>query len=341
MELELKMKNQPVNISVIGTGRMGYYHARLLSRLGYLHSIVDRDLKQAKEVSNQFSVPFFSTIEEFNRPDEVDAAIIAVPTRLHFELTMKAIKKFPNLKVLLIEKPIAASVEEAFLLKDKLAETNIKTIIGHVEAFNPVIIRINEIVKSGVIGKPRTVVFQRRGAVSEDRFDSIGDVYEDIGVHDFDVALRIFNLNKIKLYSTAVRVNGFENSSIVLMSDIEKDLNISFHMSREYAGKMRKIEIEGTKATISANLLTQIIEIRSLEIAKGEKKQSAVSIPFSNGEQIKIYGEPLFSEMFNIIDCVLGKTEPLVTIDDGIKALTVVEAVKASTKSGNIVEIQV
>ncbi len=335
------MKNQPINISVIGTGRMGYYHARLLSRLGYLHSIVDRNIKRAKEVSNQFGVPFFPTIDEFKRADEVEAVIIAVPTRLHFELTKQVIKKFPNLKVLLIEKPVATSVEEALLLKDKLAKTNIKTIIGHVEAFNPVIARIIEIVKSGVIGKPRTAIFQRRGAVSEDRFESIGDVYEDIGVHDFDVALRIFNLNKIKLYSTAVRVNGYENSSIVLMSATGNDLNISFHMSREFAGKMRQIEIEGTKATISANLLTQIIEIRSLEIAKGEKKQSAVSIPFSNGEQIKIYGEPLFSEMFNIIDCVLGRAEPIVTIDDGIKALKVVEAVKTSLKTGNIVEIDV
>lgn len=335
------MENLSIKVTVIGTGRMGYYHARLLSRLGYLDSIIDSDINRAKEVSAQFNVPFFQTIEDFDRAEEIDAAIIAVPTKLHFEITQRVIDKFPNIKVLLIEKPVASSVNEAIMLKQKLENTNIKTIIGHVEAFNPIITRISELINADVIGVPRTAIFQRRGAVSDGRIESIGDVYEDIGVHDFDVALRIFNKHKYNLYSTGLKVNGYENSSIVIMSSADKDLNISFHMSREYAGKMRTIEIEGTKATISANLLTQIIEIRSLEIAKGEKKQSAVSIPFSNGEQIKIYGEPLFFEMFNIIDCSKGKAEPVVTIDDGIRALRLVEAAKESIKSGNIINLEI
>ncbi len=320
---------------------MGFFHTRLLHRLGFLDSVVEPNLETGEKVANQFNVPLYATVEDLVKERRPNGAIVAVPTSIHAKVALEVVSHIPTVKCLLIEKPVATSVNDAIELKKKLIGKDLKVIVGHVEVFNPVISRIMEILKSKVIGKPRSVLFQRRGAVAEARLESIGDVYEDIGVHDFDVAMRLFPRGNLLLFSSTLTLNDVGNSSIIVLTSQEKEYIITFLMSREFAGKVRSIEIEGTKATLCANLLTQILELRSLEIARGEKDTSAIRIPFSNGEQVKVYGEPLLSEMWNMVDCIRGVAEPLVTIDDGINALKLVEAARKSIETGEVVQLQI
>ena len=320
---------------------MGFFHTRLLHRLGFLDSIVEPNQETAEKVVQKFNVPLYNSVKDLAKERKPNGVIVAVPTSIHAKVALEVVTHLPKLKCLLIEKPIATSVKAAVELKDKLMGKDLKVIVGHVEVFNPVISRIIEILKSDVLGEPRSVLFQRRGAVAEARLESIGDVYEDIGVHDFDVAMRLFPKGKLKLFSSTLTLNDVGNSSIIVMSSQEKEFITTFLMSREYAGKLRTLEIEGTKATLCANLLTQMIELRSLEIARGEKDASAIRIPFSNGEQVKVYGEPLLSEMWNLVDCIRGVAEPLVTINDGINALKLVEAARKSIETGETVQLQV
>jgi UDP-N-acetylglucosamine 3-dehydrogenase len=319
---------------------MGYYHTRLLSRMSFLDSIVETDEQRAKEVSQKFETPWFTNIENMVEERSPDGIVIAVPTKDHVRVALKVAQQIPELKAILIEKPIATSVKDALELKSKLAKYDIKTIIGHIEVFNPVVNRIQEILHQKIIGEPRTALFQRRGAVGEERVELLGEVYEDVGVHDFDVALRIFPHQRIKIFAAAVKLNGVDNSSSIIFFSEDSKFHATFLMSREYAGKLRMIDIEGTQATLRANLITQIVELRSLEIARGEKDMSAIRIPFSSGEQTKVYGEPLLLEMWNLIDCIQGKTQPLVSVDDGINALKFVEAARMSIKLGKVITLQ-
>jgi UDP-N-acetylglucosamine 3-dehydrogenase len=335
------MSTDPIRISVVGTGKMGFFHTRLLHRLGFLDSIVEPDLEKASKIGNQFNIPTYSTIEELSAKQDPNGVIVAVPTHIHTKVALEVISCLPSLKTLLVEKPVAASVKEARAFQNKIVKKDLKVIVGHVEVYNPVIGRIMGILKDNVLGKPRSILFQRRGAVAEARLGSIGDVYEDIGVHDFDVAMRLFPKGKMQLFSTALKLENVGNSSIIVLTSKEQDFFVTFLMSREYAGKLRTIDIEGTKATLCANLLTQMLELRSLEIARGEKDTSSIRIPFSNGEQIKVYGEPLLTEMWNLVDCIRGDAEPLVTVEDGINALKLVEAARKSIETGKVIELRI
>ena len=329
-----------IKISVIGTGKMGFLHARLLSRLGYLDSIVDTDANTAKTVGEQFKTKWFSSLEEMVENTSPNGVILAVPTKIHHSMAEKVVESVTNLKALLIEKPLASSVESANKLKSKLIKKDVKYIVGHIEVFNPVINKIQGIISDKMLGELRSVLIQRRGTVGETRLSSIGDVYEDIGVHDFDIVSRLLPKGSIKLFSSAVKAKGVDNSSTIIISSETGDFHVTLLMSREFAGKMRTIDIEGTKATLCANLLTQILELRSLEIAQGEKEISAIRIPFSNGEQVKVYGEPLLLEMWNLIDCIRGDSNPQVTLDDGINALRLVEAARESINKGEVVRLK-
>ncbi len=336
------MSPDPIRISVVGTGRMGFFHTRLLHRLGFLDSIVEPDLEKASKIGKEFNIPTFSTVEELSGKQEPNGVIVACPTPIHTKVSSEVISSLPSLKTLLIEKPIASSVKDALDFQNKIKGKDLKVIVGHVEVYNPVIGRIMDILKNDVLGKPRSILFQRRGAVAETRLESIGDVYEDIGVHDFDVAMRLFPKGKkIQLFSSALTLDNVGNSSVIVLTSQEQDIFVTFLMSREYAGKLRTIDVEGTKATLCANLLTQMLEMRSLEIARGENNSSSIRIPFSNGEQIKVYGEPLLAEIWNLVDCIRGVTEPLVTVEDGINALKLVEAARKSIKTGKVVNLDV
>ncbi|MHA1542217.1 MAG: Gfo/Idh/MocA family protein, partial [Candidatus Hodarchaeales archaeon] len=312
-----------------------------LHRLGFLDSIVEPDLERASRVKKEFNIPAFSTIKELSETQEPNGVIVAVPTPIHVKVSLEVISTLPSVKTLLVEKPVASSVEEASDFQNKIKGKDLRVIVGHVEVYNPVIGRIMDLLKNNVLGKPRSILFQRRGAVAEARLDSIGDVYEDIGVHDFDVAMRLFPKGKIQLYSSALTLDNVGNSSIIVLNSKEQEFFVTFLMSREYAGKLRTIDIEGTKATLCANLLTQMLELRSLEIARGEKNSSSIRIPFSNGEQIKVYGEPLLAEMWNLVDCIRGVAEPLVTVEDGIKALKLVEAARKSIETGKVIDLDI
>jgi len=337
----ISLTKEKIKISVVGTGKMGFYHVRLLSRMGFLDSVVDTNPETAKNVGEQFNTKWFTSLEEMASETSPNGVILAVPTKLHHSMTEKVVNSTPSLKVLLVEKPLASSVELATKLRDYLSKYNVKIIVGHIEVFNPVITKIQGILEQKILGDLRSVFIQRRGTVGETRLDSIGDVYEDIGVHDFDIVSRILPKGEISLFSSAVKARGVDNSSIIVITPENKDIYVTLLMSREYAGKLRTIDIEGTKATLSANLLTQMLELRSLEISRGEREISAIRIPFSNGEQMKIYGEPLLLEMWNLIDCIRGNATPLVSINDGINALRLVEAARESIKKGDIVRLKI
>ena len=97
------------------------------------------------------------------------------------------------------------------------------------------------------------------------------------------------------------------------------------------------LNIEGATATRSADFLEQILEIRSLEVAKGNNKTSSNKIPFSSGQKIQAFGEPLLTELWNLIDCIKGKDKPSVTLEDAIKTLKIFEIIHKSIKSKKIV----
>ena len=320
---------------------MGFLHARLLNRLNFLDSVVDSNQKEAEKIGNQFDKPWFTNLEAMIEERSPNGIIIASPTSNHSEIAKKAVKLIPELKALLIEKPITPSVEESIELKSTLLKHNVSVLIGHIEVFNPMISRITQLLKEDFVGELRSILFQRRGAVGEGKIQTLGDVYIDVGVNDFDIASRILPPGEVTLFTTAVKTKGIDNSSVTVITSKNNDFYSTFLMSREYAGKIRTIDIEGTKATLHADLITQVLELRSLESAKGERSFPAVRVPFSSGEQIKVYGEPLLHEIWNFVDCINRTGQPLVSIDDAIKSLKIVEAARKSILTGESVSINI
>ena len=226
-------------ICLIGTGRMGKIHLRVLHRLGVLAGISDINKDDLQKLSkNMDDVPYFTDYKEMINTIKPDGVIIATPTTLHYSIAKDLLNNF-SLKGILIEKPVCNTLSEAEELLELSKQSQTKITVGHIEVFNPIVSKMLEIFNQGVIGDLRTLIFQRRGAVSDGRLDSIGDVFGDIGIHDFDIASRFlrgsFQLRAISLKHKSS--NTINASTVTLHND---EVMCVFHFSREFAGKKRQ-----------------------------------------------------------------------------------------------------
>lgn len=326
-----------VKIGIIGVGSMGQIHARVLGNMRALTAVADSDFERAKKVGATYNVKAFDSFESMIEDAELDAAIISTPTPTHAAIAEKVAKNYDSIKGLLIEKPLASNLEDAIKVAGLLRSKGIAAVVSHSEVYNPVVDRALSLIQSGAIGTPRNVIHDRRGFVLASRIPSLGDVLEDIGVHDFDIMARISS-GRAKLYAQGNSDGGILNSATVIIK-FETGTEHTFHLSRQYAGRRRYMDISGTKGTLVLDLFAQIITVQDMDQAPSSDSRT-LQLP-ERGLTIKAYGEPVQEVVNDFLKCVETKAAPKVGLEDGVAALRVVEAARASAKSGKVLDITV
>lgn len=168
-------------VAVAGTGRMGKLHARILSEMDdvELVCVIDSNAATAKAVAAQRNCEAMTNVTD--AIDKVDAAIIAVPTTNHFEVARPFVEAG---KAVLIEKPLADSVEEGEKLLAMAEKTGASVQVGHTERFNPAVVAMQKYaIKPKFIEAHRISPFTFRSA-------DVGVVL-DMMIHDIDLVLML------------------------------------------------------------------------------------------------------------------------------------------------------
>ncbi len=112
-----------------------------------------------------------------------------------------------------------------------------------------------------------------------------------------------------------------------------------FHLSRQYAGRRRFMDVSGTKGSLVLDLFGQIIKVQHLNQAPLAKSDT-IRLP-EMGATIKVYGEPIREVLSDFLRCINTGDTPKVSIDDALCALEIVEAARKSAESGKVVDIEV
>ncbi len=333
-------KNQSVKIGIIGLGNMGQVHCRVAHKLGTLAAVVDIDEKTAQQTGNRYEIPWFTDWHQLmEKKIEITGLIIAVPTKYHYPLAKELLLQSPpHLQALLIEKPVSESVSQAKELVQLAQNSPVQVTVGHSEVFNPVVPAMIDLVHRDAIGEIRSVIVQRRGAVIPERIPSLGDVLEDIAVHDFDIVTRLLQPHHVKVSCQAVTVKGGVINAAHVMMTTDHQQVASFLFSREYAGRLRKIELEGTKATMTVNLLDQWLQIHALNPLRGGA--SSVTFPIAAGQVIKYYGEPVMEEHLAFYNSIRTGKPTTVTLTDAINTLTLVDAARKAHSTNTPVTVK-
>jgi predicted dehydrogenase len=324
-------------IGIIGIGNMGQIHARVLGNMRALTAVADSDFEKAKKIGAIYNVKAFDSFESMIQDSALDGIIISTPTSTHAAIAEKIARDYGSIKGLLIEKPLASTIEDANHVASLLRSKGIATVVSHSEVYNPVVDRALALIQSGAIGNPRNVIHDRRGFVQPSRIPSLGDVFEDIGVHDFDIMARI-SAGRAKLYAQCNSDGGVFNSATIIIK-FENGTEHAFHLSRQYAGRRRYMDVSGTKGTLVLDLFAQIITVQDLDQAPSSDSRT-LQLP-ERGLTIKVYGEPVQEVIYDFLKCMETKAAPKVGLEDGVAALRIVEAARASAKSGKVVDVSV
>lgn len=309
-------------MAVIGLGNMGKHHVRNYAALkqANLAAVCDIQPAIASEFASQYYCKAYSDIDEMLSKEKLDAVSITAPTRFHFDIAAKVIKAGVNV---LVEKPIADSLEKADELI-KLAEHHgVKLMVGHIERFNPGVIKLKEIVASGALGKVTSLIAKRVGAFPAQIKDA--NVVIDLAVHDIDIFSYILDKQPDKIYGNAGRalINGREDYAEIFMTYGDQSGFIQVNWITPI--RIRHLAVTGTKGYAELNYMTQ-------ELTTYESNYSAdfdsfgdyiIKFGLPNKNEVRLdKQEPLASELSHFLDCILEDKQPLIDGRTGRQALS-------------------
>ena len=304
-------------VGVIGTGSLGFHHARILREVpgAEMMGIYDASPERAAAVSAELGVRAFDSAEALLAA--VDAAVIAVPTTAHAEVALAALDAGVHL---LIEKPIAASVEEADAIVQRAEANGLVVATGHVERFNGALRACEQYLED-----PRFAESHRLAPFGPRGTDVA--VVLDLMIHDIDLLLGLVRrpVESVDAVGVGVLTGNVDIANARLVFEGGAVANIT--ASRVSLERMRKIRFFQRSGYLSLDLAAGTGEF--LRLKKGatlpEGDVSLLSL-MSVVERIELKGdgrEPLRAELEAWIAAVRGEGPLVVSGRDGRDALAV------------------
>lgn len=303
-----------MKVGVIGVGSMGQHHARIYSELQgvELAGVVDVNMARAKEIAGEYSINWHTDYKDII--NKVDAVSIALPTSLHEKAAIDFIKEG---KAVLVEKPIASTVEEAERIVKAARQNDAILQVGHVERFNPSVEALKKVLEKE---KPVLIEGKRIGPYTP-RMSDVGVVI-DLMIHDLDVArylldedLILESFTKGKLFS--------QNEDFAMGIFQTNGTKIVLSASRITQRKIRELTVTTPSRYITLDYLSQDIDIyyqslpSYLTKENGLRMRQEYVIEKPYVEKV----EPLKKELAHFVNCAKRHEEPLVTGEDGLYCL--------------------
>ena len=193
------------NAAVIGVGSMGKNHARVYSSIKDAELVAICDVNdESKKIADEFNTKYYKNYKEMLSEEKLDAVSICVPTKLHKDIALDVIKSRINV---LVEKPIAATTQEAREIIDAARRNNVKLMIGHIEQFNPVVAELKKRIQRNELGRIMQVHCQRLSLFPQ-RIIDVG-VIIDLAIHEIYVLKYLIDSKIKRVYAeTAQRFHS-------------------------------------------------------------------------------------------------------------------------------------
>lgn len=296
-----------IGVAVIGVGYLGKFHAEkyAASEKAQLVAVVDIDRDRAKSVGSSLGVAALTDYRELL--GRVQCVSVAVPTRLHYEIARCCLDSGVDV---LVEKPIAADIQQGRELVDLAASKGVILQVGHLERFNPAIRRLEHFIQG-----PRFVECHRLAPFVERGTDV--DVVLDLMIHDIDVISSLVRapVNRVEAIGVAVLTNkpDIANARITFADGCIANVTAS----RVSIKRERKIRFFQPDAYLSIDYDQRRAQIFHRPPAGGGWMDI-------RAQTIEIKeGDALADEIDSFLDCVRTRSLPLVSGSEGLRALEI------------------
>ena len=320
-----------IKSGVLGAGHLGKIHLRLLNESNR-HELVgfyDPDNKNAQILSKEKGYKYYDTPEALVKA--VDMVDIVTPTLSHYEMAMLSLK---NGKHIFIEKPIANNVDEANEITTFAKANNLLGQVGHVERFNPAFkAAISSITQPMFIESHRLSEFNPRGTDVP--------VVLDLMIHDIDIVLSLVKSPIKSVSASGVSVISSTPDIANARIEFENGCVANLTASRISLKMMRKTRFFQKDAYISVDFLEKNVEIVKMKDAPKELTDFAMILQNAEGKKKQIYFEnpkiensnAILEELESFADAIENQTTPIVSLENGTKALEVANIIIDSYSS--------
>ena len=317
------MNHSLLNLAVCGAGAFGRNHLRVyrdLQQRGLsvrLAAILETDPARAAALEQEFAVPVFSSIAEClaaraNGDICIDAASVCVPTSAHFSIAAPLLEAGIDV---LIEKPIAATKEEAASLASLALRHERVLQVGHLERFNPAVTAIQS-----WINRPMFFEAHRLSVFTPRALDV--DVVLDLMIHDLDIVLNFAQSPVRSLHAVGLPILSGKVDIANVRLEFESGCVANFTASRVSTERVRKLRFFQPHQYISIDYARQDLLVIDVD-PKAVPNPSATALPagLALHKPTVQPGEPLLLEIESFLESVRSRTRPRVSAEDGQAAL--------------------
>lgn len=326
-----RQHNNPLRVGVIGVGNMGQHHTRVLSLLKdvELVGIADVNVERGLDIASKYRARFFDNYLEML--PHVDAVCIAAPTKLHHQVGLDCFKAGVHV---LMEKPIAASIEEAESLVNAAAEANCILQVGHIERFNPAFQELSKILKTENL----LALEAHRMSPYSDRANDVSVVL-DLMIHDLDLFLELAGAPVTKLSATGSRAAESQYLDYVTATlNFANGIVATVTASKVTHRKIRRITAHCRNSLTEADFLNNEILIHRQTTANYTTDYGQI-LYRQDGLIEKVYTsniEPLHAELEHFASCVRGGNQPSVGGEQALKALRLASYIEQLALDGKV-----
>jgi predicted dehydrogenase len=296
-----------LRVGVVGVGVMGSNHARVFADMPgvKLVGIADPDRTQRDFVAQALGCAGYDSVEAL-LDSGVDAVTIAAPTHLHRDVALACVARGVHV---MVEKPIASSVEEGRQIIAAARRADVTLMVGHVERFNPAV----EAIKNAIRGEDILSIAITRVGPFPPRMSNVGVVI-DLAVHDIDL-IRWFTDSDIIEVQPQLSSAVAEREDIALLQ-FRTASGVLAHINTNWLTpfKARNVTVATRDKYVMGDLLTrQVTECFGFQ-PDGSYSMRHLSVG---------HAEPLRAELMAFVDAIAGNKPPAVTGEEGVASLEI------------------
>jgi predicted dehydrogenase len=330
-------------VAVVGAGRMGQVHCRIVAEnpRAELVAVVDPVENSGRRAAERYDASWFATLDEAIAAAQLDAVIIAVPDTLHVGVTVSALEA--GLHVL-VEKPLADTLEGALTIARAAEKSSSKILVGHVLRHDPRFRLAAEAVRAGKVGEPVHVRASRivsRNVAVANRGQS--PIYMYQGIHDIDLVQWIAGSPIVRVCATTTRkvlaalgVAGVDVALILceLEDGTVGTIEISWALPDSTpSGLASQFELYGTEGSVKVDVTAEGVDLLT---ADGHSLPGTVLSPELDGRLEGVVPQQ-FEHFLQMIEFDKASR---IGIDEAVSAARVLDAIGESLTTGTWAQVR-
>ncbi|KRG15427.1 Gfo/Idh/MocA family protein [Lederbergia galactosidilytica] len=323
-----------MKIAIVGIGKLGQRHLDKWKKITSVEvvGVVARNQDKLRVVAEKYDVKPFTSLEELLNEVDVDIVDVCTPTATHGEFVKQAAQAK---KHIICEKPLALTSKEAEEMIQACEENQVQLLVGHTLRFFPEYANARTQVKNGKIGQPGVVRLTRGVPFPAGREwyadeEQSGGLFLDLGSHELDWLQWTFGEVTRVMAKHVKRDQQDEQLEYGFVTLRMADGTIAYvELSWAETQFQATYELAGDKGMITYDHNATVplsVNMRSTD--------HAVQMPKS-----LMHKDPYQRQFEHFLDCIAGKTEPIVTATDALKAIEIAEAAVQSSETGQPVTL--